>query len=226
MKKHYIILTILLFISIPSITLKAEDNPEKQKKKVTLQAKGGLNFSNYLAHTNNRNYRGSTKVRFNIGAIVDCQLKNEFYFQTGLMVSTKGSKLEGVDMGNGSYADETFNPIYLQIPLYFFYKMDLPRNKDYKINIGLGPYFAYGVGGHCSYFQGGREIASHGAFGELMQLNRTDIGLGMEIQLETPKLVFAFGSEAGITKVFKREYLNEDISIRNNVLYLSAGYKF
>lgn len=195
-----------------------------QDKKVTFQARGGLNLSNLTAYDDGTSYKGKVKAGFNIGGIADCRLGNNFYLQTGLMLTSKGAKIEGVMIEDGYYTDETINAIYLQVPLYFMYKIELPNNVN-KLNIGLGPYVGYGIGGKSSYDLSTADL-SVDTFGDNGQLNRVDAGLGMELQFEMAKFVFILGAEAGVTKAFKKEYIAQDISIRNNVSYLSVGYKF
>lgn len=217
MKNRFAAMAILIAI-FSTLQLSAQD------KKVTFQARGGLNLSNLTAYEDGTNYKGKIKAGFNIGGIADFRLGNNFYLQTGLTLTSKGAKLEGVMIDHGHYTDETINAIYLQVPLYFMYKIELPNNSN-KLNIGLGPYVGYGIGGKSSYDFSTADL-SVDTFGDNGQLNRIDVGLGMEVQFETTKLVFILGVEGGITKAFKKEYIMQDISIRNNVSYLSVGYKF
>lgn len=217
MKNRFAAMAILIAI-FSTLQLSAQD------KKVTFQARGGLNLSNLTAYEDGTNYKGKVKAGFNIGGIADFRLGNTFYLQTGLMLTSKGAKIEGVMIEDGYYTDETINAIYLQVPLYIMCKIELPNNLN-KLNIGIGPYVGYGIGGKSSYDLSTADL-SVDTFGDNGQLNRVDAGLGMEMQFEMAKFVFILGGELGVTKAIKKEYIAQDISIRNNVSYLSVGYKF
>lgn len=136
-----------------------------------------------------------------------------FYFQPGLSFTAKGSKL------SGSRVDMTMNALYLQVPIYFAYKLSM-YSWENSLNIAMGPYVAYGVGGKIT----GNGVYDINTFGDEGLANRPDVGFGMELQFEMPKVVFFSGFEGGFARVMKREYFSS--SFQNFNTYFGIGYKF
>jgi len=217
---------ILLFFT--TVTVKAQIeviDVEPVKEKASFQLRGGLNISNVTGSGKGYNLNGDAKIGFNVAGIVDIPLNKTFYLQTGLMFTSKGTNVDGISSDIG-LLDASMTAMYVQLPLYFVYKAELPNSTN-KLNVALGPYFAYGVAGKTSYEQGGFSASlSDNTFQDGGMWNRPDIGFGAEIQFEMEKVVFILGSEFGITKVWKREYLLDNIHVRNQNVYLSVGFRF
>lgn len=227
MKKITNGLIILFVLLANTIHADAQDISDENIKKVGFQVRGGLNLSNLIAYHDGETYSEKLKVGFNVGAIADIRLSNVFYLQTGLTFTSKGAKVKDITMDdiNGTM-EATMNAMYLQVPIYFTYKVQLPNNNN-RFNIALGPYFGYGIAGKSTYTPYGSSVGfSLDTFDKDHLWNRPDLGLGLEVQFETEKLVFILGSEAGLTRAWKTQYLSESININNRVSYLTVGFKF
>lgn len=219
------IILVFLFFEVQTVKSQVEIIDVKtSKRKVTFQVRGALNISNLTASGNGHSTNADPKVGFNIAGLADIQLSRSFYLQTGAMFSSKGAKVDDIAVDGGGYVDASMTAMYIQLPLYCVYKAELPNSYN-KLNVAFGPYFAYGVAGKTSYSQGGMSVSDN-TFQENGMWNRPDVGLGVEAQFEMEKVVFTLGSEFGLAKVWKREYLTENIHVRNNNVYLSVGYKF
>ncbi|MFO7978696.1 MAG: outer membrane beta-barrel protein [Bacteroidales bacterium] len=113
---------------------------------------GGVNFQNI-----NGNYSNGDKmdndliVGFHAGVNMQIPLVPEFYFQPGLMFSTKGAKAtEGVITSKYSLS-------YLELPLNLVYKGALGNG---HILLGFGPYIAYAISGKAKHEGGDLSFTS------------------------------------------------------------------
>jgi hypothetical protein len=100
---------------------------------------GGVNFQNL----NGKDVFGDKlendmKIGYHIGANVRIPIAPEFYFQPGILFSTKGAK------DNSNSTTYTTNLSYVEMPLNLVYKGLLGTG---YIILGLGPYFGYGIMG-------------------------------------------------------------------------------
>jgi hypothetical protein len=113
----------------------------------TFGLRAGLDFQNINGKDfNGNNLDLSLVPRFNVGAHVNVPVAPEFYFQSGLLFTTKGAKDEGQFMGLDFSAE--YNLSYLELPLNLLYKPVL--GSGYLL-LGFGPYLGYGVGGKATY---------------------------------------------------------------------------
>lgn len=212
----------LLFVLANCMGLTAqEDSP----KRVSFQPRVGMNISNVTATHDNITIEGDEKVGFNIGALADIYLGKSFYLQPGLVFTTKGTKVDDIYI-DGNTFEAKMNAMYLQIPLYASYKLQL--NKwDNRLGFSLGPYFAYGVGGKTDYSLAGNKTSiSIDTFDSDGMWNKFDVGLGLEIYFELKRIVFTMGGEVSFTRAWKKEFIADGITPRNNNLYYCVGYKF
>lgn len=101
---------------------------------------GGVNFQNL----NGKDVFGDKlendmKIGYHIGANVRIPIAPEFYFQPGILFSTKGAK------DNSTSTTYTTNLSYVEMPLNLLYRGLLGQG---YIILGLGPYFGYGIMGN------------------------------------------------------------------------------
>lgn len=198
---------------------------EAQKEKATFQIRGGLNVS-YVGFSHNHNHSSSDpKLGFNIGAIVDIPVKDNFYVQTGAIFTSKGAKVDEIDVEGVGKIGATMSAMYIQVPFYLTFKLNIHNNN--KFNIGFGPYFAYGVAGKNSFSTGNNNFdIGDNAFGDNALWNRPDLGIGVEVQFEIDRIVFIFGADGSLVDAWKRDYLIEGLKVKNNNVYVSFGFKF
>lgn len=101
---------------------------------------GGVNFQNL----NGKDVFGDKlendmKIGYHIGANIRIPIAPEFYFQPGILFSTKGAK------DNSTSTTYTTNLSYVEMPLNLLYRGLLGQG---YIILGLGPYFGYGIMGN------------------------------------------------------------------------------
>ena len=101
---------------------------------VRWDVKFGMNFSNQTKLDETKALPG-----FTMGVGADYAFNENWYFQPGVMITSKGYKVK--------YAGEkvTVRPVYLDIPILAAYKFDITDNTKFVIN--AGPYLAIGLGG-------------------------------------------------------------------------------
>jgi hypothetical protein len=104
---------------------------------------GGLNFQNINGKfSNGENMDNDMILGFHAGANLQIPLVPEFYFQPGIMFSTKGAKAS-----NGAVTSK-YSLSYLELPLNFVYKGALGNG---HIMLGFGPYVGYGIMGTATH---------------------------------------------------------------------------
>jgi hypothetical protein len=122
------------------------------QKPITFALLGGVNIQNQTG----KNYLGNKLendmiVGFHIGAEAPIRLADEFYFQPGLLFTTKGAK------NTGSGITLTNNLSYLELPLNLVYRGTLGSG---FILVGFGPYVAYAIQGKSKLEGGGISLKS------------------------------------------------------------------
>lgn len=168
------------------------------------------------------------KVGFQVGITADYAFTEEWHLQSGLSFTTKGAKVEGRVVEDGSMFDGkiTVNQSYLQLPIYAAYKLEVAPGT--KIVFNAGPYLAYGVGGKTKV-SGDVAILDQVAtgsgkvdtFGSDGMLNRFDFGLGAGVGAEFGNIVATIRYELGLTNVGK-----DDLDYKNRNAALTLGYRF
>jgi hypothetical protein len=86
-------------------------------------------------------------VGFHAGVTANIPIAPDFYFQTGLLFSQKGSKnnmgLIPVKASSDDY-NTTTRISYIDLPLHLLFRPELGNG---HILVGFGPYVAFGIGG-------------------------------------------------------------------------------
>jgi hypothetical protein len=129
----------------------------KLQAQIRLGAEIGVHSANVIEHnqipgwdTAQKNLY-SSKTGLHIGITTEMQLgRSRVFFQPGLNYSSKGrqynkyydtvSSPSGVDT---VYAKSKLQLGYMEIPLYFTYKIPLSSNRRSSFFIGAGPYVAF-----------------------------------------------------------------------------------
>lgn len=185
---------------------------------MNLGIKGGVNMSNFYGDdiTNN-----NVKIGFHIGLAADYDFAYNSAIQTGLFFTTKGVKYSS-SVGEAS-GDVTINPMYLQLPVHYAYKIDVTPGT--RVVLHAGPYAAYGVGGKSklsgSVGEVGAETESD-IFGDDGFFKRFDAGLGLGVGAEFGPLLLDLGWDMGLINIED----SNDGDVKNQNAYLSVGYKF
>ncbi len=133
MKKTILIISALIITGFMA--------QKAQAQKTSFGVRAGVNFQNINGqNAAGQNFSNKLKTGFNIGVNAEIPIAPEFYFQPGLLFSTKGAKIKTLS----SDKDADLNLNYLELPLNLLYKA--PLGKD-NVLLGFGPYLAYGLGG-------------------------------------------------------------------------------
>lgn len=140
--KTKLCLITLMFLFATSLTFAQRT----ENSKTSFGILGGVNLQNLNGEdAGGDKLENSMIVGFHIGVNAQIPFAPEFYFQPGLMFSTKGGQNE-----DGLLTD-TYKLSYIELPLNFVYKARLGSG---YFMLGFGPYLAYGIGGKAS-FEGG-----------------------------------------------------------------------
>lgn len=180
----------------------------------------GVNLSNSSLDAGDSDKKA--KVGFQIGVVAEYELAPDLFLQSGLSFTTKGSKVEDKSL---SFVKQsvTFNQIYLQLPVYAAYKVEVTPTM--KIVFNAGPYLAYGIGGKTSLKNIVtddiiNEPSKYDTFGDDV-LKRFDFGLGGGVGAEFSQIFVGLKYELGISDLSR----GED-SYRNRNASLTVGYRF
>jgi hypothetical protein len=194
-----------------------------QKTGTTFAVLGGVNLQTF----NGKNLIG-TKLSndmitgFHIGANAQIPIVPEFYFQPGLMFSTKGYKNTENNITNN------LNISYIEVPLNFVYKGALGNG---FIFIGLGPYIGYGVAGKSSpepnvKFTNVVEVTDPITD---VYVKPFDAGANILVGYEMASGLFLqLNSQLGLIGIYPENRLNpSDATVWKNTGFgLSLGYRF
>ncbi|MDR2627455.1 MAG: PorT family protein [Dysgonamonadaceae bacterium] len=161
-----------------------------------------------------------SKPGFQVGVTVDYGLSGNLYLLSGLEVVQKGFKIE--QKYEGEKYTSTSSPLYLQLPIYVGYKIDLGVVKFVP---QVGPYIAYGLGGKVKQ-EGFGETEEYDFFGKDSNFKRLDFGLGMGVGVEFGKIGVTVGYNLGLVNIVDEQEDSDDSSAKNGSLFLSVGYKF
>ncbi len=191
---------------------------------------GGINFQNL----NGKNYQGDKLtndliVGFHVGANAQIPIAPEFYFQPGLLFSTKGA-------ANTENSISTKSRIsYIEMPLNFVYKGALGSG---FIMLGFGPYMGYAVDGKYTLKNNGTTVNYDFKFKNTVEtsdptdrayLKAFDAGANIFAGYELAAgIFFQLNSQLGLVNISpKNEYVSNDKTVLKNTGFgLSAGYRF
>lgn len=181
----------------------------------------GVNLSN--SSFDDKSIDKSPKVGFQIGVVAEYEFAQDFFLQSGLSFTTKGSKYKS--KSTTPKESVTFNQMYLQLPVYAAYKLEV--TPVMKIVFDAGPYIAYGVGGKVKWKNqviGGDGIISGtqkwDTFGD-NGLKRFDVGLGGGVGAEFGQIFAGLKYELGLADISRGSE-----SYRNRNASLTVGYRF
>lgn len=222
MKTKFLISTLLIIFTAMSVS--AQGN---YPSKTSFAILGGLNFQNL----NGKDFNGdklenSLILGYHGGVNTQIPVAPEFYFQPGLMFSTKGAK-------ESELADK-LRLSYVEMPLNFVYKALLGNG---YFMLGFGPYIAYGVGGKATWesdlgtaeydVKFKKEDSSSSA--NTLYFRPFDAGGNIFAGYELPGgLFFQFNTQLGMLNInWENEMIPDDKSVLKNTGFgLSAGYRF
>lgn len=204
--------------------------------------RAGLNLSSAFV---NEVDKRKTEPGYHVGVTVDYQLPSNFMIQSGLLFTAKGSELDNLNadsyVGGRPEYTHIYDQLYLEIPIFAAFAINLGNNLD--LVGGIGPYFAFGVGGKTKQRSNSGEWSEgvterewdtfgNGVFDDNRDwlrgesLRRFDFGAGVKIDLEYyKKYTVGVGFSAGILDIMRKTQY-PDLKYRNYNFSVSTGYKF
>jgi hypothetical protein len=200
MKKTSIILTVFLFAFAVA------------QAQTTFGLRAGVNLQNLNGKSGGNNLEYKITPGFNIGVNAEMGVAPDFYFQPGVLFTTKGAKDE---VGDGKVSLS-----YIEVPLNLVYKPVLGTG---KLIAGFGPYVAYGIGG--KYKSGDFEQDIEFGSGEEDDLKPLDMGANLLFGYElASKLSVQMNVQLGLLNLVPEG--DSDNSIKNTGFGVSLGYRF
>lgn len=177
---------------------------------VKWDAKVGMNFSNVTKYDDAKALPG-----FQLGVGMDYGFSESWSLQSGLLISSKGYKIEDVKV----------RPIYLDIPILAAYKFNISDNTKFVIN--AGPYLAFGLGGKCKFDEGGDYKLFKGEDGEDAKYSRFDLGIqyGIGLEIGDHYLVNLTGQNGFISPFDYPDGYDGD-KPKNMTFSIGVGYRF
>lgn len=192
---------------------------------------GGVNLQNLNGDDGDGNkLENDMIIGFHAGVNLQIPVAPAFYFQPGLMFSTKGAtNTEGFISG-------TYNLSYIELPLNFVYKAMV--GKGYFM-IGFGPYVAYGIGGKAIYEGGDVSVETDIEFKDevdsgdpltTVYIRPFDAGANLFFGYELPAGLFLqLNTQLGLLNIKPEDNRitgDNDLSFKNTGYGLSLGYRF
>lgn len=188
-------------------------------------AKAGLNLSTLVVKDNSDTYSDNFKMKpgFHLGATAEFPINETFAFETGLLLSTKGTKEDYSESGY-DYSS-VVNLYYVDIPLTAkaYYKIG-------SVNIFglLGPYIGIGLSGKTKYQETGSddytETVNWGNDSENDDLKRLDFGLTFGAGVVISSFKVGLSYNLGLKNISADT--GDGFKINNRILGISLGYKF
>ncbi|MBK6546818.1 MAG: PorT family protein [Saprospiraceae bacterium] len=225
------IVIVLLIIFKTTICLQSQATTENSGFGFGIRA--GVNFQNINGkNAIDNTLKNDLLIGFHGGLTLDIPIAPEFYFQTGLLYSTKGAKNNEEILGQP--IKSTISIGYLELPLNFLYKPALGMG---HLLLGFGPYVGYGINGSLKY--DGNLSSLNGDIKFQNKVNITDpinttylkpldFGANILIGYEfSNKISFQLNAQLGLTKI-NPEYegsVNDKTAIKNTGFGLSLGYR-
>ncbi len=186
------------------------------------------------------NYQTDGKGGFHVGLIADLPIyKKYLYIQPGVYITQKGAKVTEswsdctYDDWGDSYCDdhektlERYNPLYIEVPVLISGRIDLADLVQLQINVG--PYFAWGIGGSCKLYDKGEKLKFFDS-SDPDAFKRFDCGISMGVSFLLSKhYVVGYQYELGLTNLYKKgsggqSSIGDKVYNSNNVITL--GYNF
>lgn len=190
---------------------------EKAESGVRFGIRAGLNLSTLSLVEDNHTYTTDSRAAWHVGAIVDIPLMQSLYVQSGLYFMNKGGK----ETEEEDYK-VTYSPMYLEIPVLASYRYDFGSTAQLQINVG--PYFAYGVGGKVKMEHDGEEESDD--FFHEDSAKKFDCGLQFGAGVTFASHYYlGFAYDLGLSNIAKNSG-DSDGKIKNRSWMISLGYTF
>lgn len=178
---------------------------------------------------------------FRAGLIGDFSVAPNFYIQSGLVYTGKGSKIESGEPGTNGYYKQTFSPYYIELPFNLLVKT--PASPVGRFFAGGGPYIAMGIRGKTK--TEGQTVlgTTYSVESDLRFSNddpvtfeeeegsgfgiikRFDYGLNAVAGLEGKNLVLSLGYGYGLAKIPSGSNQSAGDDNKHRVFSIGLGFK-
>ncbi len=225
MKTKLIALIMIFMLSVPLAFTQST-----QKGKTAFAILGGVNLQNLNGKDNNGDkLTNDMLIGFHAGLNIQIPIAPEFYFQPGILFSTKGAKNT-----TGSLTT-SYKLSYVEIPLNLVYKAKLGSG---FIMLGFGPYLGYGIGGKVITEGGDASLNTKVEFKNVVELTdpllttyfkALDAGGNIFAGYETGSgIFFQLNTQFGMLNISPENkwFSNDKSVIKNTGFGLSLGYRF
>lgn len=218
-------LTLIIFVLSATFTMAQTTD----RSKISFAVIGGVNFQNL----NGKAYNGDKLendmlMGFHGGMNVQIPIVPEFYFQPGILFSTKGMKNKSVE------STSTTNLSYIEMPLNLVYKAALGNG---FVLLGFGPYLGYGIGGKVTTKGSTATVEDKIKFqnvveegdAALVYYKAFDAGANIFAGYEMANGIFMqLDTQFGMIKINPeyKEYPEDKSATKNTGFGLSLGYRF
>ncbi|MBK6967525.1 MAG: PorT family protein [Bacteroidales bacterium] len=195
---------------------------------------GGVNMQNLNGtDSNGDKLENNLLIGFHAGVNVLIPIAPEFYFQPGLLFSTKGAKNEDVVLG--TTLTTTTNLSYIELPLNFVYRGALGNG---FVLVGFGPYAGYAIGGKVKIEGGSVAVENDIEFKNVVETSDDllvpyykafDAGANVFAGYEMAAgLFFQLNAQLGLIKINPEDkrIIDDQTSVKNTGFGLSLGYRF
>lgn len=228
MNKIKILFFVVSFFVIKLLPAQTYDFYDNEIKRVQFIAKGGFTISNNSKVAPGQKGKENTIFGYNAGVIANIYLDGGIHLQSGVNITTRGSKIKKFSTTDNPKDKLRMEMLYLQVPLLFVFKIPVNDTGEDSFNFGLGPYYAYGLNGKIKSKRKDSSFEELKAFGKDGVCNDSDWGIIAQAQYERSKFIISYGAEIGLAQVMKKEALPAGFSknIRNFGFSASIGYKF
>ncbi len=201
---------------------------------IRIGLRGGVNFQNINGQDAfGDDLKNDILTGFNLGVNAEIPFAPEFFFQPGLLFTTKGAKSKFLILGQTITSTTTIS--YLELPLNMLFK---PLLGSGHFLLGFGPYVAYGISGTVKQEGGGTSQSTDIKFkntvtsndpDDVAYLKALDFGANIFAGYEfSNNLSFQLNAQLGLTDINSQNdlVLNDKTSLKNTGFGFSAGYKF
>lgn len=207
------------------------------------QVRAGINLANVSVTDNGRVNASNQLTSFQVGVLGDVSLGTSLLsLQPGLLLSGKGAKVEKGTAGQAGYLKQTFQPLYLEVPVNLLVK--LPLASTSRLFVGAGPYLAMGIGGKVKTTGNNILGVSYSREADIQFSNddpttfneeegaglgvvrRFDYGLNGTAGIEGKSLVLGVNYGLGLAKLQSGTNNNADNNNKHRVLSFTLGFKF
>lgn len=188
----------------------------------TFGIKAGVNLANQTAKDDDDSYDDDykSKIGFNVGVTLDIPISDVVSFETGLIASSKGSKVEGTGF------EAKTNLLYVDIPLTAKFSFEI--NRDSKFYIAAGPYVGIGLSGKSTSKVDGldeqEEDIKWGSDEAEDDLKRLDYGAQINIGAEFSGFQIGAGYGLGLANIAPSDA--NGFKATNRVISVTVGYRF